>query len=155
MSRIQSTLNENDRIATGQALQGALVDLIELALQAKQAHWNVLGKNFRSAHLQLDEVVDMARETMDMVAERAVAIGENPDGRVQAVAAQTEVEELPPGYLDVDKVVQAFVDRYGQMIARFRERIAATETADPVTQDLLIGITARLEESYWMFQAEN
>ncbi|MBW8820979.1 MAG: DNA starvation/stationary phase protection protein, partial [Streptomyces sp.] len=27
--------------------------------------------------------------------------------------------------------------------------------ADPVTQDLLIGITAELEKQRWMFEAEN
>ena len=42
-------------------LQKVLVDLIELALQGKQAHWNVVGTNFRDLHLQLDELVDLAR----------------------------------------------------------------------------------------------
>ena len=40
------------------ALQRVLVDLIELHIQGKQAHWNVVGTNFRDLHLQLDEVVD-------------------------------------------------------------------------------------------------
>ena len=33
------------------------MDLIELSLQGKQAHWNVDGHNFRDLHLQLDEIV--------------------------------------------------------------------------------------------------
>ncbi|NUP15854.1 MAG: DNA starvation/stationary phase protection protein, partial [Streptomyces sp.] len=40
-------------------------------------------------------------------------------------------------------------------IVRLRERIDATDKADPVTQDLLIGITAELEKQRWMFEAEN
>ena len=44
-----------------QNLQRILVDLIELHLQGKQAHWNVVGTNFRDLHLQLDELVDFAR----------------------------------------------------------------------------------------------
>src|SRR5271155_5799943 len=40
-------------------LQRVLVDLIELHLQGKQAHWNVVGTNFRDLHLQLDEIVDI------------------------------------------------------------------------------------------------
>ena len=44
-------------------LQRVLVDLIELHLQGKQAHWNVVGSNFRDLHLQLDELVDFARDT--------------------------------------------------------------------------------------------
>ncbi|MBZ4518154.1 DNA starvation/stationary phase protection protein, partial [Mycobacterium avium subsp. hominissuis] len=43
-------------------LQRVLVDLVELHLQGKQAHWNVIGSNFRDLHLQLDELVDAARE---------------------------------------------------------------------------------------------
>ena len=35
-----------------------------------------------------------------------------------------------------------------------RERIAATEEPDPVTQDLLIAQTAKLEEAHWMWQAK-
>ena len=42
-------------------LQKVLVDLIELHLQGKQAHWNVVGRNFRDLHLQLDEIVDVFR----------------------------------------------------------------------------------------------
>ena len=48
-------------------LQRVLVDLIELHLQGKQAHWNVVGTNFRDLHLQLDELVDFAREGSDTV----------------------------------------------------------------------------------------
>ena len=32
-------------------LQKVLVDLIELHLQGKQAHWNLVGTNFRDLHL--------------------------------------------------------------------------------------------------------
>ena len=45
-----------------QSLQEVLVDLIELHLQGKQAHWNLIGTNFRDLHLQIDEIVDIARE---------------------------------------------------------------------------------------------
>ena len=50
------------------SLQQVLVDMIELHLQGKQAHWNVVGTNFRDLHLQLDELVDFAREGSDTIA---------------------------------------------------------------------------------------
>ena len=56
-------------------LQRVLVDLVELHLQGKQAHWNVIGSNFRDLHLQLDELVDAAREASDTIAERMRALG--------------------------------------------------------------------------------
>ena len=36
-------------------LQAAPVDLIDLALIGKQAHWNIAGPHFRWAHFELDE----------------------------------------------------------------------------------------------------
>jgi starvation-inducible DNA-binding protein len=41
------------------------------------------------------------------------------------------------------------------VIERLRTRIKETDEPDPVTQDLLITITADLEKSWWMWQAEN
>lgn len=154
MSTVKSPLPDDAKQVTGEALQGALVDLIELSLVAKQAHWNLIGRNFRSIHLALDEVVDQSRIYMDTVAERAIAIGVNPDGQTHALAAQSKVQPLEVGYVQVDKVISYVVDVLGPMIARFRERMDATESADPVSQDLMIAITAELEKTHWMFQAE-
>jgi starvation-inducible DNA-binding protein len=75
VSTVKSPLDAQARTTTGTALQGALVDLIDLSLQAKQAHWNLVGKNFRSLHLQLDDVVATARDHSDILAERAITVG--------------------------------------------------------------------------------
>ncbi|NED90608.1 DNA starvation/stationary phase protection protein, partial [Streptomyces sp. SID11233] len=71
-------LAEADLKIVSDALQGALVDLVDLSLVAKQIHWNVIGPRFRSVHLQLDDVVDSARTHMDEVAERASTLGVSP-----------------------------------------------------------------------------
>lgn len=48
-------------VDTSVALQDTLVALIDLSLQAKQAHWNVVGPNFRPLHELLDEFTDAYR----------------------------------------------------------------------------------------------
>ena len=154
MAAIKSPLDESARGTVGKALQGALVDLIDLSLQGKQAHWNLIGHHFRSIHLQLDEVVASARLHSDTVAERAVALGVNPDGRARTIAETSQLGSLDAGYLQDDKVIAAFVERLGSAVARMRERVEATEQPDPVTQDILIGVSADLEKHYWMFQAQ-
>jgi starvation-inducible DNA-binding protein len=154
MAAIKSPLDESARGTVGKALQGALVDLIDLSLQGKQAHWNLVGHHFRSIHLQLDEVVASARLHSDTVAERAVTLGVNPDGRARTVAETSELGSLDAGYLQDDKVIASFVERLGSVVARMRERVEATEKPDPVTQDILIEVTADLEKHYWMFQAQ-
>ncbi|MGW7412561.1 Dps family protein [Streptomyces sp. NPDC054863] len=152
---IQSTLPEASRRITGSALQGALVDLLDLSLLAKQAHWTIVGPRFRSLHLQLDEIVDTARAYADTVAERASAIGVAPDGRAATVAEHTGLPQPTGGWTADDDVVALLVEALGGTIVRMRERITATDRPDPVTQDIFITLTAELEKQHWMFQAEN
>ncbi|MFF1463023.1 Dps family protein [Streptomyces sp. NPDC058330] len=155
MSVVKSPLSESDRKIVGDALQGALVDLIDLSLVAKQVHWNVVGPRFRSVHLQLDDVVDTARQYSDTVAERASAVGVNPDGRSRTLAKTTAIDSVPEGWVkDVD-AVRVLVDALQVVIDRMRERIEATDEPDPVSQDILITLTADLEKHAWMFQAES
>lgn len=155
MSVVKSPLSETDLKSVGEALQGALVDLVDLSLVAKQVHWNVVGPRFRSVHLQLDEVVDTARQHSDTVAERASAVGVNPDGRSATIARTTAIDSVPEGWVkDVD-AVRTLVDALGIVIGRMRERIEVTADPDPVSQDILIALTADLEKHAWMFQAES
>ncbi|MEV5276718.1 DNA starvation/stationary phase protection protein [Streptomyces sp. NPDC006692] len=155
MSVVKSSLPEKDLKAVGAALQGALVDLVDLSLAAKQVHWNVVGPRFRSVHLQLDEVVTTARQHSDTVAERASALGVNPDGRSATVAATSVIGALPEGWIKDSEAVEILVVALGKVVERMRERIAVTGEPDPVSQDLLITLTADLEKHAWMFQAEN
>ncbi|NED05917.1 DNA starvation/stationary phase protection protein [Streptomyces sp. SID6648] len=155
MSVVKSTLSEDDLKVVGTALQGALVDLVDLSLVAKQVHWNVVGPRFRSVHLQLDDVVATARQHSDTVAERASAVGVNPDGRAGTVAKETAIAAVPEGWIKDTDAVKILVDGLGVVIGRMRERIEATDEPDPVTQDLLIALTADLEKHAWMFQAES
>ncbi|GAA5610096.1 DNA starvation/stationary phase protection protein [Streptomyces platensis] len=154
MSVVKSTLSDGDRGIVGNALQGALVDLVDLSLVAKQVHWNVIGPRFRSVHLQLDEVVASGRQHADTVAERAAAIGVSPDGRAVTVAKTSGIAEVKDGWIKDGDVVRAMVEALSAVIGRMRERILATAEADPVSQDILIGLTADLEKHHWMFQAE-
>ncbi|MGW2959061.1 Dps family protein [Streptomyces sp. NPDC054813] len=155
MTVVKSTLAEGALRVTGTALQETLVDLLGLSLIGKQAHWNIVGPRFRSIHLQLDEVVATARTYSDTVAERAAALGVAPDGRPETIAAAFSLPGTKDGWLRDDEVVDLMVRTLEAAIGRLRERIAATDEADPVTQDLLISVTADLEKQRWMFAAEN
>ncbi|MFF7309493.1 ferritin-like domain-containing protein [Streptomyces sp. NPDC008137] len=152
---VKSPLSDASLKTVSEALQGALVDLVDLALVAKQIHWNVVGPRFRSVHLQLDEVVDTARRYSDTVAERSAALGISPDGRAATVAVGSGIGVTPEGWVDDTTAVGTLVEALGAVIARMRERVEATGEPDPVSQDIFIGITADLEKHHWMFQAEN
>ncbi|MQY10478.1 DNA protection during starvation protein 2 [Streptomyces sp. RB5] len=150
---MSTTLDRQAQKTVHETLQSALVDLLDLSLEAKQAHWNVSGPLFRELHLQLDEVVGVVREHADTVAERAAALGASPDGRATTLAEQRVLPDVGPGELSDQKVIDDVTDLLDKAVARMRERVADTETADPVTQDLFIGITADLEKQAWFFRS--
>lgn len=136
------------------SLQQALVDLIDLSLQAKQAHWNVYGPQFRPVHLQLDEVVAELRTWSDDVAERLAALDVHPDGRAATVASTSAVEAYEAGAVASDKVVQQFAERLGTAADRIEGELPELE-ADLPTQDLLTGIAFGLRKQAWMFRASH
>ncbi|MFJ3234569.1 Dps family protein [Streptomyces sp. NPDC086787] len=152
---VKSPLSDADRKTVAEALQGALVDLVDLSLVAKQVHWNIVGPRFRSIHLQLDDVVASARTHSDTVAERASTLGVPPDGRAATVAADSGIGSTPAGWIKDTDAVGTLVDGLGRIITRMRERVESTAEPDPVSQDIFITITADLEKHHWMFQAEN
>jgi len=101
-------------------LQRVLTDLIALELVGKQIHWNVVGPNFRDIHLNLDDVVDIAREGSDEVAERMRAINAVPDGRPATVAADATVPSLPKDEITVSEGVAYVVSAIEAVVSTLR-----------------------------------
>lgn len=135
-------------------LQATLAELIDLTLIGKQAHWNVVGPNFRSIHLQLDEIVDAARLSSDRVAERIATVGSAPEGRSGAVASSSQLPEFPGGQVHVEETVERIGQIIDTMAERMRKRILRVGESDPVSQDALIEASDELEKQAWMLRAQ-
>jgi starvation-inducible DNA-binding protein len=148
------TLRHVEREAIGIELQKVLVALTDLALSGKQAHWNVVGPRFRSLHLELDEMVAAWRVAADTVAERAVALGHAPDGRVGTVAERTILPALPDGPLQDTAVVTLLTRLLTEAVGLIRECMDRLEDVDAVTADVLHGVVAELEEQLWMTRVQ-
>lgn len=136
-------------------LQRVLVDLIELHLQGKQAHWNVVGSNFRDLHLQLDEVVDFAREASDTIAERMRALDAVPDGRSDTVSATTSLPAFPAYEHSTAEVVDLITGRIYAAVDTLRDVHDAVDAEDPSTADILHQLIDGLEKLAWLIKSEN
>ncbi|GAA2871933.1 Dps family protein [Paenarthrobacter ilicis] len=135
-------------------LQIVLTDLIELQLQGKQAHWNIVGPNFRDLHLQLDELVVATREFADDTAERMRALHALPDGRSATIAKGTRLEEFPAGLINTKEAVKVVTDRVERAVQTMRDVHDDVDEEDPTTADLLHAFISRLEQLVWMINAE-
>ncbi len=140
---------------TAIALQEILVDLVNLSLQAKQAHWNVTGPFFKPLHELYDALTDAYRGWYDDVAERIRALGDAADGRVTTVGRTSTLEEMPAGVLTDRQTVDLMLARVEGLVSRTRAKLGALGEQDPVTQDMVIGIVEGLEKQAWMLRAQS
>lgn len=136
-------------------LQNLLVELIDLHLVGKQAHWNIVGTNFRDLHLQLDEIVTDARNFADDVAERMRALYVAPDGRAQTVAKVSGLDPFPDGEISTSDAVDAVAAALYAVAKTARDIHDDVDAEDPTTADLLHTIIERTEQLAWMVSAEN
>jgi starvation-inducible DNA-binding protein len=136
-------------------LQAVLTDLIELHLQGKQAHWNIVGRNFRDLHLQLDEIITDARLFSDETAERMRALHAISDGRSSTVSSGTSLPEFPAGLVETTDAVDLVVERLNATVATMRRVHDEVDEEDPTSADLLHGFIKKLEQYAWMVGAEN
>lgn len=135
-------------------MQAVLVDLIELHVQGKQAHWNIVGTNFRDLHLQLDEIIDSARAFADDLAERMRALHALPDGRSATVTKSTSLAEFPNGLINTKDAIERIVAALEAAVGTMRKVHDEVDEEDPTTADLLHEFIAKFEQYAWLVNAE-
>ncbi|WP_228830235.1 hypothetical protein [Nocardia beijingensis] len=118
-------------------------------LEAEPGKENAVVEFLRSAL----PLVEQERGTKPWMAVRfgPSAIGVSPDGRA---AKDTNAKGFGEGWTKDAALIACVVENLGAVVDRLRERITLTEDADPVTEDLLIAITARPEQLHWIWQAQ-
>ena len=134
-------------------LQGRLDALNDLALTLKHIHWNVVGPQFIGVHTMLDPQVDAVRAMVDDTAERIATLGGSPVGTPGALVANRSWDDYSIGRDDAIAHLGALDLVYAGLIADHRDAIERTEEPDPVTQDMLIDHSARLEQFHWFVRA--
>jgi starvation-inducible DNA-binding protein len=135
-------------------LQAALVELIDLSLQGKQAHWTLTGPMFKPVHEHLDVIVDELRVAYDDVAERMAALQVAPDGRLATIAAETPVSPMPAGWQPDTEVVARMLRRLEALSRRLGAWSDELAALDPVTQGMLLGIRQGIDKHAWMLRVQ-
>lgn len=121
-----------------------------LAVNLKQAHWNVRGANFIAIHELLDAAASNARDAADLAAERVVALGLPVDARLQTIADTVDFSEIAGGFSSAEETVRAAVRDIDDVRRRVALAIAELDGHDLPSQDLAIGIMATLDRDRWL-----
>ncbi|HET9379826.1 MAG TPA: DNA starvation/stationary phase protection protein [Streptomyces sp.] len=134
-------------------LQMRLHSLNDLHLTLKHIHWNVVGPHFIAVHEMLDPQVDKVRGMTDDIAERISTLGGEPNGTPGALVNERTWNDYSIGRAESIEHLGALDLVYTAVIEDHRTAMQETETADPVTQDLLIEQLRGLELFQWFVRA--
>ncbi|MFJ3582892.1 Dps family protein [Streptomyces sp. NPDC090127] len=134
-------------------LQMRLHSLNDLHLTLKHIHWNVVGPHFIAVHEMIDPQVDQVRSMTDDLAERIATLGGAPDGTPGALVDARTWNDYSIGRAEAIEHLGALDLVYTSVIKDHREAMQATETSDPVTQDMLIEQLRALELFQWFVRA--
>ncbi|MFB8386624.1 Dps family protein [Microbacterium sp. NPDC055910] len=139
--------------ATAQFLTPVVLGLQGLAVNGKQAHWNVRGTNFIAIHELLDSVVANAQAGADQAAERIVALGLPVDARVATIAEKTATTAVPAGFTQWEALIRNVITDMDRVIADTQSAIDGLDEIDLTSQDVAIAIKETLEKDRWFLFA--
>jgi len=135
-------------------MNASLADSIDLALQAKQAHWNVKGPAFFSLHQLFEQVHATVLGFADQLAERIAALGGIAHGTLREVAARSTLSRYPLDILDGRAHVEALarsLANFGQTAQLAIQR--AEEVGDRGTADLFTEISRGIDHQLWLVES--
>jgi starvation-inducible DNA-binding protein len=134
-------------------LNQQLADTFDLFSQTKQAHWNVKGRDFYQLHELYDDLAGELIGFVDVIAERATALGGLASGTVRMAADNTRLDEYPMIVGSIESV-QALAARYGTLAQSTRTAInTANDAGDLDTADLFTDVSRALDKALWFLEA--
>lgn len=131
-----------------------LADTFDLFSQTKQAHWNVKGPQFYQLHELYDELAAELLGFVDLIAERATALGGVALGTVRMAANASRLEDYPAGGVGSLDSVDALAKRFADLAESTRAAIdEADDAGDMSTSDMFTEISRALDKDLWFLEA--
>ncbi len=142
------------RLPLIELLNGQLAATADLYSQLKQAHWNVKGVNFFQLHGLFDLLAGELFPFIDLIAERATALGGVAMGTARMAAASSMLPEYPVHATEGQSHLSALIERYALFTAHIRKAIdIADEHHDRSTADLFTEISRTADKQLWFLEA--
>ena len=135
-------------------LNQQLADTLDLYSQTKQAHWNVKGMHFYQLHLLFDNLAEAVEEYIDLIAERATALGGTALGTVRMSSTATRLTEYPLDAVEGRQHVEALSARFAVLAKTTRAAIdSASSYGDADTSDVFTEVSRGLDQHLWFLEA--
>jgi starvation-inducible DNA-binding protein len=154
MHKTKNDLAEPVRAKAVAMLNEHLAQAIDLMLRAKQAHWNVKGANFIALHQLFDRLNEELSEYVDLIAERAVALGGIAEGLISLVQQRTKLGEYSLSIFegrDHLEAISSGLATWGRLARHAIDQ--ASQFGDLDTADVFTEVSRGLDKKLWFIEA--
>lgn len=137
------------------ALRPCLADLLDLAGNAKLAHWHIRGPQFIALHKLFDDFADTLRAQADRIAERVVLdMGGTVLGTAKQVYEESRPDDFPAEERGGEALCTALVNGAREASAGLQEaRGVCEEVGDADTANLLQDVALAVEHGAGLIAA--
>lgn len=148
-------LTAKSREGVAHILNVLLSDEYTLYTKTLNYHWNVRGINFHQFHEMFKEQYEALFDIIDLVAERARALGERSFGSLAEFSSNTQLKEQPGVVPPVETMLKNLLDDHEAIIRTLRTDLEKTADVykDMGTNNFLTDIMERHEKIAWMIRA--
>lgn len=155
MNPMNIGLAEEQRQGVSEILTRVLADDYTLYTKTRKYHWNVVGPQFRSLHLLLEEQYKRLNESTDEVAERIRTLGDHAIGTMAEFLEHTQLQEQSGHYPSAHGMVADLMADHETVIRSLRDDIDKCEGTyeDLGSSDFLTDLLQSHEKMAWMLRA--
>jgi len=117
-------------------------------------HWNIVGKQFASAHQYTNDLYDQLFENIDEIAERIRQLDGKPVGTLKGYLEITEIEEYDDTQTTPDiQIIFEIILRDYEFLIRELRNFLFTEELDNGTVNFLEDMIMKKEKDAWLIRS--
>ncbi|MEJ0056126.1 MAG: DNA starvation/stationary phase protection protein [Bacteroidota bacterium] len=148
-------IKEPNTLAVAKELSKLLADEFVLYTKTRNAHWNVEGADFHSAHTFFEAQYEQLDDIMDEVAERIRSIGHYAPATLKNYLSLTHLSEMIRSKNDSMGFIKELLTDHEEIIVFLRGNIDpfAKKYLDQGTSDFVTGLLEKHEKMAWMLRS--
>ena len=118
-------------------------------------HWLILGNNFFQLHELFEKQYNEASETIDLLAERVLMLGETPLHTFESYLKNAKLK--PVGNVRTAKnSLKVVIENMQALLLQVRKVVAlASKNSDEGTVAIMSELISKYEKHLWMFSAQS
>ncbi|MBX2944109.1 MAG: DNA starvation/stationary phase protection protein [Cyclobacteriaceae bacterium] len=155
MKKANIGISDKNKQAIADQLSKILADEFMLYSKTLNAHWNIEGPDFHTAHVYLESLYNQQQEIVDTVAEKIRAVGHYVPAQLKKYLELTHLSEKSLKKNDSQTLFAELLEDHESIIQFLRENIKpdADKLKAEGVSDYITGLMEFHQKTAWMLRA--